>query len=334
MTLLGKVRRGALLALLVGLSAVPHRRARARDGTAVRQRRALRLPGASAWQRRPLRHARASPRQRCARRAAGCATGAPPPGQPGYPPPGQAYPPRYVPPQGYPPGYAPPQGYPPGYAAPGYPPGYAAPGYPPGYAAPGYPPAYAPPRYVRPVPPAPTHTGTYVHLQLGGGFTSIRGSGGSGGNVKLSGGGPAFGVAVGGAPIPNLAVFGSLFFTGASQPKVTDSVYGNGAFDGDALVVGFGAGLVYYFMPANIFLSGAICTLSFEADDSNDKTVYTSDYGVGFDGMIGKEFWVSPHWGIGGALEFVGASSMKDKDTPGLTWSASAFNLLFSATYF
>jgi len=237
---------------------------------------------------------------------------APPTPQPASPPPGQ-------------PGYTPPgQGYPPGYTPPGYAPGYAPPGYPPGYAPPSYAPAAA---------AAPTHTGTYVHLHLGGGFTSISGSDGNGGTLKLAGGGPSFAVAVGGAPVPNLAVFGSLFFTSASQPKVTGSSYSVQS-NGDALVGGFGAGIVYYFMPANIYLSAAVATLSFQAADSNGKTTYTSDYGAGFEGMVGKEFMVSDHWGLGAALEFVAASSMKDKDTPSISWSAGAFNLLFSASYF
>ena len=229
-----------------------------------------------------------------------------PPAPPASPPPGQ----------GYPPGYTPPPGYAPGYAPPSYAPGYLP-----------------PPRYAPPVPAEPTHTGTYVHLHLGGGFTSISGSDGYGGTVKVAGGGPAFAVAVGGAPMPNLAVFGSLFFTGASQPKVTGNGY-TVQSSGDALVGGFGAGIVYYFMPANIYLSAAVASLSFQADDGNGKTTYTSDYGIGFDGMLGKEFWVSEHWGLGGALEFVGASSMKDKDNPSISWSAAAFNLVFSATYF
>lgn len=228
----------------------------------------------------------------------------PPPGQPGSPPPGQ-----------------------------GYPPGYTPPGYAPGYAPPGYPPGYAPPAYAPPAPTEPTHTGTYVHLHVGGGFTSISGSDGYGGTTKLSGGGPAFGVAVGGAPIPNLAVFGSLFFTGASQPKITSGSYSANS-SVDALVGGFGAGIVYYFMPANVYLSAAIAALDFQASDANNKTVYSTDAGVGFDGIVGKEFWVSEHWGLGGALEFVAASAMKDKDNSGIKWSAAAFNLLFSATYF
>jgi hypothetical protein len=77
-----------------------------------------------------------------------------------------------------------------------------------------------------------------------------------------------------------------------------------------------------------------VATLNLQGSDANGKTTYTSDFGAGFEGMIGKEFWVSEHWGLGGALEFVGASSMKDTDTPNISWSATAFNLLVSATYF
>ena len=50
--------------------------------------------------------------------------------------------------------------------------------------------------------------------------------------------------------------------------------------------------------------------------------------------MIGKEFWVSDHWGLGAALEFAGGWAMKDKDNPDFSWSATSFNLLFSATCF
>ena len=180
----------------------------------------------------------------------------------------------------------------------------------------------------------PTHTDTYVHLHLGAGFTSINGSDGKGNTVKLSGGGPSFTVAVGGAVAPNLALFGNFFVTFATQPQVSSSYYGNAQATGDALFGGFGAGIVYYFMPANVYLSGAIAAVNFEADDSNSKNVYTSDLGVGFQGLIGKEFWVSDHWGLGAALEFVGSSAMKDKDNPNFSWSAAAFSLLFSATCF
>jgi hypothetical protein len=187
---------------------------------------------------------------------------------------------------------------------------------------------------VPPAPLVPIHSGLYVHLHLGGGFTSVRGSDGSGNTVKISGSGPSITVAVGGAVAPNLAIFGTLFFTDASQPSVTSNGSNLGQGDGDAFLGGFGAGVVYYFMPANLYLSGAVAGVQFEADDSDGKTTYQSNVGLGFQGMLGKEFWISSHWGLGAAFEFIGASSMKDKNDATINWSGTAFNLLFSATCF
>jgi hypothetical protein len=296
MTVLGKVRLGAsTLALLVALSAVP-RAARAQETPPPTGNAAPTVTPA------PAPGSDAPPAPPTAQPSS------PSPGQPGYPPPGQ-------------PGYAPPgQGYPPGYAPPGYPP-------------PGYPPGYAPPRYARPAPPEPMHSGLYLHFHLGGGFTSVSGSEGGVTTLKYSGGGPSFAIAVGGAVAPNLALFGNLFFTGSSQPKVSSGGYSTDT-SGDTLVGGFGAGIVYYFMPVNIFISGAVAAVQFEADDSDGKTARQSDFGVGFQGLIGKEFRVSEHWGLGVALELFGASSMKDKDDPAMSWSAGAFNVLLSATCF
>jgi len=314
MTVLGKVRLGAFtLALWVALSAVP-RAVRAQEtppptGNDAPSVAPAPAPGTNAPPAPPTAQPSSPPPGQ---------PGSPPPGQPGYPPSGQE-------------GYAPPgQGYPPGYAPPGYAPGYGPPGYPPGYAPPGYPPGYAPPRYA---PSEPTHSGLYLHLHLGGGFTSVTGSGGYAGTVKYSGGGPSFAVAVGGAVAPNLALFGNLFFTGSSDLKVSSGGYTTDS-SGDTLLVGIGGGIVYYFMPVNIFISAAVVSVQFEADDANGKTIHESDFGVGFQGMIGKEFWVSEHWGLGAALEFVGAGSMKDKDDPNMSWSGGAFNVLFSATCF
>ncbi|HVV49289.1 MAG TPA: hypothetical protein VHO06_06510, partial [Polyangia bacterium] len=199
------------------------------------------------------------------------------------------------------------------------------PGYPPGYApAPGYPP---PPGYQL-VPVEQLHTGVYVHLHIGGGFTSVSGAG-----TKVSGSGPSFAVAVGGAVIPNLALFGNLFFTGSTNPDISATGYGSQSTTGDTFVGGFGAGAAYYFMPVNIFISAALGAVEFELDDANGNSVSQSKIGLGFEGLVGKEWLVSPHWGLGAALEFV-AASMADKNDTSVTWKAGAFNVLFSATCF
>ncbi|HEX3904594.1 MAG TPA: hypothetical protein VH853_17290 [Polyangia bacterium] len=229
----------------------------------------------------------------------------------------------------YPPGYGPPPP-PPAYPPPGYAPGYAPP--PPGY-APGYPPPQ-PPGFM-PAPMEPTHDGVYVRMHIGGGFTSISGQNSYGETVTLSGPSVSLGVAVGGGIAPNLALFGNLFVSLISQPDLMENGadLGNGQGNSSAGLVGFGAGLVYYFQPINLYLSGALSAVEMQIDDTNGDMAYESDVGLGFQGMIGKEWWVSPHWGLGLAGELIGAS-MKDKNDSSITWTGGAFNLVFSATCF
>jgi hypothetical protein len=56
-----------------------------------------------------------------------------------------------------------------------------------------------------------------------------------------------------------------------------------------------------------------------------------------FEALVGKEWWVSDNWGLGLSGQMVpGTFRGKDPDlTLGLvpSWKATAFSLLFSATY-
>jgi hypothetical protein len=267
----------------------------------------------------------------------------PPASAPGSPPPASAPPPAYPPPPPYapPPAYAPP---PPAYAPPppyAPPPGYPSPGYPP-------PPAYPPPSYwqrppygaaYQPVPAPPpgfeTHDGFFLRLHLGGGFTSISGSNGAGATARLSGGSLSIGVALGGAITQDLIIFGAVAGTIISDPTLTlNGVQGPyGSTSGSsASVGGTGAGLAYYLEPVNVYLSGALMLVTFELDDANNKAIYQSKTGVGFQGIVGKEWWVSTNWGLGLAGEIY-VATMKDKTDPNTNWTSSAFSLLFSATY-
>ena len=241
---------------------------------------------------------------------------------PGYSPPS---PPPYAPP---PPGYAPP---PPGYAAP--PPGYAPP--PPGYAPPpGY--GYAPGSVYGRRVGVETHDGVYVRLHLGGGFTSMKANSG-GADLKISGDSIAIGVAVGGALTENLVLYGTFTVSTISNPNFSSA--GTTIVAADASTagsVGFGVGLAYYLEPTNVYFAGSLLANQLELDDASGNKVRETDFGVGFEGLIGKEWWVSDNWGLGVAGQFV-LASMKDKDSLGTgnppTWTSTAFSLLFSATF-
>lgn len=149
----------------------------------------------------------------------------------------------------------------------------------------------------------------------------------------FSGAGVSFGVALGGTIAPNFVIFGSIFGTVITEPnaKLNGQDLGT-ATNTDAQTVGFGAGVAYYLQPLNLYLSGEIAAMEFQLRDSDNNDLYSSDTGVGFHGMVGKEWWVSPEWGIGIAGE-LSVGSMKDKDDSSIKWTATSFLVAFSATY-
>ena len=263
------------------------------------------------------------------------APAAPPAAAPEVPPPAQpapAYPyppsPAYGPPQTYapPPAYAPPPGYapPPAYNYLPYRPYYH-------YRAMPYPYAYAPPPPVESMEGFHTHDGFYLRFHLGIAATSFS-STQSGTKTTYSGGGSSTGLAIGGVIARGLILYGAVFGTSTSNP---DKQVGGASTTGDLGNIGVGAvgpGLAYYFEPINLYLSASFGLAGFTADDNGGFKIDQSRSGTAFELMLGKEWWVCRNWGLGIAGGLF-AASLKDKNVPGLTWSAGAASLLFSATY-
>jgi len=178
------------------------------------------------------------------------------------------------------------------------------------------------------------HDGTYVRLFLGGGRLAMSES--SGGNtLKVSGGGWSFGVAVGGAPVENLIIYGEFYFMNADDP----SVEVNGApssGNGFSLVEGgLGPGIAYYIQPVNIYLSATVGASKVQIQDSSNQDVLASSkWGLGASVMLGKEFWVSDNWGLGAALQFhYGSMPDSAPASPAPTIHSNAITLLFSSTF-
>jgi hypothetical protein len=156
-----------------------------------------------------------------------------------------------------------------------------------------------------------------------------------GDDLKVSGGGGAFGIAIGGALTNNLILYGTLLDSIASDPTIELNGVSMTASGASAGVVGVGGGLAYY-LDNNVFFAGSLLASRLVVNDSNNNAIARSDWGFTFDGQVGKEWWASDNWGIGGSLQLL-LGRMKDQDTTGTgsppTWSVAAFNVLFSATY-
>jgi len=230
------------------------------------------------------------------------------------------------------------------WAAPPRPPAYAPPppdyGPPPAAAAPpmsGAPPAAPLPEgahvaqpgelcYPAP-PPGQTHDGFYLRLQAGPAYISARQ-----GNTTYQAAGAAMGFALGAVVLPNLALFGSFFFHFGDQPTIKTGGTSMSIPDSTLQVSSFGAGLAYYVMPINVYVAAAVAGTDAQLTDKNQNRLASSNSGLGFQVMAGKEWWVGREWGLGAAAELTGAW-MKDTDDSTVSWNAFTYSLLFSATY-
>ena len=109
----------------------------------------------------------------------------------------------------------------------------------------------------------------------------------SGEDLELSGMSGDANFAIGGMVSRNLALHGTLGGWTVSDPDVEVGGF-EGESDDTILSLGmFGAGLTYYIMPVNMYLSGSIgaATLTLDVDGDEEE----SDTGIAMDLTIGKE---------------------------------------------
>jgi hypothetical protein len=166
------------------------------------------------------------------------------------------------------------------------------------------------------------HTGLLLRATTGWGYGPLVGT-----KRKVEEGSLALGVSfdAGAAVIENLIVRGRLR---ASALGFSDSDFGD-----DVLFTfgAIGAGIDYYFMPANIYLGATLSLVG--ASCSNDDDTLHSKAGFGVDLDLGKEWWLGNHWGVGLALratlDQVGGANIER----GGSLRSFHAGLQFSATY-
>lgn len=146
-------------------------------------------------------------------------------------------------------------------------------------------------------------------------------------DFKLDGPAGDVNFAIGAIVAPNLALHGTLFGWAITDP---DGEFNGveGSLNGDLTMGAIGAGVTYYIMPANVYLSGSVGfgTLSFDEGDIRVE----SDAGPAVDITVGKEWWVGRNWGLGVAGG-VGFHSVPDGDLDE-NWTGASFTVRFSAT--
>jgi hypothetical protein len=175
-------------------------------------------------------------------------------------------------------------------------------------------------------------------MMLGGGYRTASASNGTE-EVTITGTGPAFTLAIGGALVDNVILFGQLNFASALEPEVRSSTLGTMTLTNtDVDFFGLGGGLAYYVVPVNLYIAGALLMsqLQVSRQGNSDNSADVTDEGMGLDLTVGKEWWVSSNWGLGLAAQFF-VARMPDAGSnvtgQRVHWNAVATTLAFSATF-
>jgi hypothetical protein len=171
------------------------------------------------------------------------------------------------------------------------------------------------------------HFGFLIRPDLGGGYMSS-----TVGDTTISGGAGTFGLVIGGAVQENLVLGVHLYDGVISNPNVTVSGSSNPTTDSQMSMFGIGPNLTYYFMPVNMYASATVALTQLNAKSGN--LTGDSAVGLGTRLSLGKEWWVSEHWGLGLAGHFsYSANNQGDGTTNPQTISTWGLGLSFSATY-
>jgi hypothetical protein len=171
------------------------------------------------------------------------------------------------------------------------------------------------------------HFGFLIRPDLGGGYLSS-----TVGDTTVSGGAGTFGLVIGGAVQENLVLGVHLYEGVISNPSLTVSGTSNPTTDSQLSMFGIGPNLTYYFMPVNLYVSATVALTQLNATSGN----FTADssVGIGTRLSLGKEWWVSDHWGLGLAGNFSYSANNQSGSTSNPqridTWG---LGLSFSATY-
>jgi hypothetical protein len=190
------------------------------------------------------------------------------------------------------------------------------------------------------------HDGFMLRLTLGFGFAGaardvrhdVFSTLGGDGETKFSGFGDTFSLDIGASPVDNLVIHGRLASYNMPSPKIKrrgNELGDNSENAVDAVLLG--PAVTYYFMPVNLYLTGAIGigAVGVRISQEDDNSHFGTGFSLNFD--VGKEWWVGDQWGLGVAGRFwythASAENFEDDDGADADYALVGFAVLFSATY-
>ena len=158
------------------------------------------------------------------------------------------------------------------------------------------------------------HRGFYLSLAPGANLTNVKMKDNDGSTTSKGLGG-GWDIKIGGTIKENLILHATILTHSVFEPKIYDSSNGlNGttADKIDLFEAMIGAGMTYY-TPRNYLLSTSIGLGGFTLTDEKKDEDSSSDKGFSFQLKAGKEWWISPKWGIGLAVYYHNTNVLNQK---------------------
>ncbi|MFP2959703.1 outer membrane beta-barrel protein [Myxococcus sp. 1LA] len=175
------------------------------------------------------------------------------------------------------------------------------------------------------------HDGFYLRLQVGGGYLRASAADVTP-DVALKGASGNINAEIGFALVNNFILYGKFYGAASPSPsiQVGDLSVEDTGDDWSQNLGAVGLGVTYYFMPANIYLSGAISYTQLSITERDEKVAET-ELGGGLHLGIGKEWWVSKNWGLGIGAELALGRIRDDSNND--NWNVTNVSIVLSATY-
>jgi len=178
------------------------------------------------------------------------------------------------------------------------------------------------------------HNGFYLSLAPGANLTNVKMTDNEG-STTFKGLGAGWDIKIGKALQENLILHATILMHSVYEPKIYDSSKGlNGTTvkNIDLSEAMIGAGMTYY-TPKNYLLSTSIGLGGFTLANEKKKEDSTSDKGLSFQLKAGKEWWISPKWGIGLAVYYHNTNVRnQDVKTDVERIKSNNFGIVLSAT--
>ena len=177
------------------------------------------------------------------------------------------------------------------------------------------------------------HDGFFLSMSLGPGYSSTEDkSDQTSYAVTFSGLAVAVDIRIGGTIARDLVLSGDMMGRIVQDPKLDFSGGASGTLEKASFgQYYYGAGLTYYIMPSNIFLSGSVGVSYFSLERDSER--YRTDPGFGFFVKAGKEWWVGADWALGVAATFGYSSVNNEANSVTETLSGYSVNIHFNATF-